>query len=63
MRTLADSDRNTLSRGWVRQAVMGVLRWKELPPARNDNNTTINNKGNTLQQHLQVEWKIIYFII
>ncbi|KAK9737449.1 Rap/ran-GAP [Popillia japonica] len=45
MRTLADSDRNTLPRGWVRQAVMGVLRWKELPAGRAD---TIQ-KGATLQ--------------
>ncbi|XP_018326268.1 rap1 GTPase-activating protein 1 isoform X2 [Agrilus planipennis] len=36
MRTLSDSDRNTLPRGWVRQAVMGVLRWKEMPPGRTD---------------------------
>lgn len=50
MRTLGDSDRNTLSRGWVRQAVMGVLRWKELPAGRND---TIN-KGNTLQVVIQL---------
>lgn len=33
MRTLADTERNTLPRGWVRQAVMGVLRWKEMPAA------------------------------
>lgn len=45
MRTLADSERNTLPRGWVRQAVMGVLRWKELPGGRND---TLQ-KGATLQ--------------
>lgn len=45
MRTLADSDRNTLPRGWVRQAVMGVLRWKELPGGRSD---TLQ-KGATLQ--------------
>lgn len=45
MRTLADSDRNTLPRGWVRQAVMGVLRWKELPGGRSD---TLQ-KGTTLQ--------------
>lgn len=31
MRTLTENDRNTLPRGWVRQAVMGVLRWKDVP--------------------------------
>ncbi|KAF5270742.1 hypothetical protein FQA39_LY01480 [Lamprigera yunnana] len=36
MRTLAETERNTLPRGWVRQAVMGVLRWKELQPGRTD---------------------------
>ncbi|CAH1971301.1 unnamed protein product [Acanthoscelides obtectus] len=34
MRTLAESERNTLPRGWVRQAVMGVLRWKDVPAAQ-----------------------------
>lgn len=47
MRTLADSERSTLSRGWVRQAVMGVLRWKELPTSRAE--TPIGHKGTVLQ--------------
>lgn len=29
---------NTLPRGWVRQAVMGVLRWKEMPTGRSSDN-------------------------
>ncbi|KAK9885263.1 hypothetical protein WA026_010761 [Henosepilachna vigintioctopunctata] len=36
MRTLTDSDRNTLPRGWVRQAVMGMLKWKDVPTTRDD---------------------------
>lgn len=47
MRTLAENDRNTLPRGWVRQAVMGVLRWKDIP-ANNNRNDTLH-KGATLQ--------------
>lgn len=53
MRTLADSDRNTLPRGWVRQAVMGVLRWKELPGGRSD---TLQ-KGATLQVNWWGFWR------
>lgn len=52
MRTLADSDRNTLPRGWVRQAVMGVLRWKELPPGRAE---TIHRAA-TLQVHIYISF-------
>lgn len=36
MRTLSENDRNTIPRGWVRQAVMGVLRWKDAPSGRGD---------------------------
>lgn len=36
MRTLAESERNTLPRGWVRQAVMGMLKWKDVPTTRDD---------------------------
>ncbi|XP_066248209.1 rap1 GTPase-activating protein 1 isoform X4 [Euwallacea similis] len=36
MRTLSENDRNTIPRGWVRQAVMGVLRWKDAPSGRSD---------------------------
>ncbi|XP_030745428.1 rap1 GTPase-activating protein 1 isoform X2 [Sitophilus oryzae] len=45
MRTLSENDRNTIPRGWVRQAVMGVLRWKDAPAGRGD---TLG-KGMTLQ--------------
>ncbi|CAG9864973.1 unnamed protein product [Phyllotreta striolata] len=47
MRTLSETDRNTLPRGWVRQAVMGVLRWKDVPPATGRIDTL--HKGTTLQ--------------
>jgi hypothetical protein len=48
MRTLAETDRNTLPRGWVRQAVMGVLRWKDLPNGGGPRSDTLH-KGATLQ--------------
>ncbi|XP_031353612.1 uncharacterized protein LOC116178291 [Photinus pyralis] len=50
MRTLAETERSTLPRGWVRQAVMGVLRWKELPPGRTDYSKTATLQPTT-QRH------------
>ncbi|KAG5885331.1 hypothetical protein JTB14_020812 [Gonioctena quinquepunctata] len=47
MRTLVESERNTLPRGWVRQAVMGVLRWKDVPTTTGRNDTL--HKGATFQ--------------
>lgn len=49
MRTLAETERNTLPRGWVRQAVMGVLRWKDLPSASGNPRMDTLPKGATLQ--------------
>ncbi|XP_066139489.1 rap1 GTPase-activating protein 1 isoform X5 [Euwallacea fornicatus] len=49
MRTLSENDRNTIPRGWVRQAVMGVLRWKDAPSGRSD---TLG-KGVSLQPQIQ----------
>lgn len=48
MRTLTESDRNTLPRGWVRQAVMGVLRWKDVPSGNHHRSDSLQ-KGTTLQ--------------
>lgn len=50
MRTFSENDRNTLPRGWVRQAVMGVLRWKELPP----NSTRPSSDGLNFVPHCKV---------
>lgn len=56
MRTLAETERNTLPRGWVRQAVMGVLRWKDIPNGNNNNNNRndiVHHKtSGTLQQQV-----------
>lgn len=49
MRTLTDSDRNTLPRGWVRQAVMGVLRWKDVSTAGGGGRSETLHKGVSLQ--------------
>lgn len=48
MRTIAETERNTLPRGWVRQAVMGVLRWKDL---QNTNRNDTLQKGTTFSHH------------
>lgn len=49
MRTLTDQDRNTLPRGWVRQAVMGVLRWKDVSTAGAGARSETLHKGVSLQ--------------
>ena len=57
MRTLTETDRNTLPRGWVRQAVMGVLRWKDLPTGGGRSDTL--HKGATLQVDMWTSIEVI----